>query len=186
MPKSNVKAQVLNTLSKYPENKGICIFVSPLDKYNEVNKEILNYLNISKKLTGVYVSLNKDYKEITSELEKIKINTSNLFFIIGIEKSRKIEADNCVYTQGPQALTELSLTITNIINTGKFDYIFFDSISTVLMYNNLGVSQKFSTYIINKLKQNDLLGIIISLNEVQSNKIIPTIAQLCDHCVNIS
>src|SRR3989344_4145919 len=159
MANSDVKEKILNVLSKTEKTKKVYVFISSSNDYKGVNKEILTYFNVKKKYPGIYVSLNKDYEELVSDLEDMKINTKNIFFIICSKDNKKIEKDNCIYIQGPESLTELSLVMTNTTNMGGFKYLFFDSLSTLLIYNDLKTSQKFSTYIINKLKEKEILGL---------------------------
>ena len=186
MANSDVKEKILNVLSKTEKTKKVYVFISSSNDYKGVNKEILTYFNVKKKYPGIYVSLNKDYEELVSDLEDMKINTKNIFFIICSKDNKKIEKDNCIYIQGPESLTELSLVMTNTTNMGGFKYLFFDSLSTLLIYNDLKTSQKFSTYIINKLKEKEILGLLTSLNDQDAKKLTSAIIPLCDECFDIS
>ncbi len=168
--------------------KGICIILSKPEDYHSVNLMVLNHLTVKMKLCGIYGTLNMPYSSLSTLLEKNDMDISKLFFIdcTGERITKNIKNGNCEYLKNPQSLTELSLMITELTNSGKFDFLFLDSISTLLIYNSLETTEKFAHYLINKIRILGLGGIIISLDDEKSNKIIPVISQFCDKCIRLT
>ncbi|MGM5480836.1 MAG: DUF7504 family protein [Nanobdellota archaeon] len=122
---------------------GVVVVVVPNEKYTEYIKEIANELAKGSKAV-CYVSLNKLYASLNRLFDaKLK----NKFFVIdGITKSAMPDApsaDNCVYVSSASALTELSLSMNQVLNTGQFDSLLFDSLSTLLIYNKGDVVTQF-------------------------------------------
>ncbi len=181
--KEHIK-EALKALSKTTTD--IYVFISPVEDYHKNNYFILKYLTKTLKLKGIHVTLNASYKSLSNDLKSNGTNTENLFFIDGISKTQEKVSNtkNCIFIQSPRGLTELSLAITDTINTGDYDFLFFDSISTLLIHNELRTAEKFSHYLINKLKHLDLRGIIISLDEEDSKRLLPILSQVCDKCIH--
>lgn len=176
-------------LAKKIRNKEVHVILLDDEQYNKVNDSLLIVLLKDQKLKCIYVSLNKEYKTLSKKIQSLGIQDSNIYFIEGVSKiiGKPVKANNCMFISSPTSLTELSLAITTTINTGKFDFLFFDSLSTLLVYNDQKTTEKFSHYIINKIRDNDLGSIIISLkNDEETKKLIPILSLFCDGCIDIS
>ena len=167
--------------------KSICIISSAPDIYHSVNLTLLNHLTVEMKLRGIYVSLNIPYSSLSATIKKNGIDMSKLYFIdsTGETAANKTGNSNCSFLKSPQSLVELSLTITKFATSGKFNFLFLDSMSTLLIYNSLETTEKFLHYLINKIRVLGLGGIIISPYEEKSNKLMPTISQFCDKCIKL-
>ena len=174
-------------LKELKDSKKTYLIVNKSENFQSGNIMILNHLIVKMKLCGIYVTLNRPYPSISTFLEKDNIDVSKLFFVdcTGNNLAKNIKTDKCNFLNNSQSLTELSLTITKLINLGKFDFLFLDSISTLLVYNNLETTEKFMHYLINKLRVLNIGGVMISLNEDKSNKLIPVISQFCDKIIKI-
>ena len=186
MVKSDINSKVLKELNPIKREKGIYMFVSTPESYKSVSRTILYNILTKWKWKGIYITLNTPYKQLLVDLKSHRIDISRLYFIDGISKTggKIINSDNCTFLEGPQSLTELSIAITTACNTKSFDFLFFDSLSTITMYNDLKTSEKFSQYIINKLRNLDINAIIISLNEKGSLEVISVVSQFCNKCVH--
>ncbi len=185
MSASSVKKKVLAELAKIKTKKGVYTFISKPEDYTAANIVIISTLTKRLRLAGIYVTLNKPCSAVSKELEREKINLKQLLFIDGTgeEKSKKIS--NCIYIQGNQSLTELSLAMTEAGRNKSTDFIFFDSLSTLLVYNSREITERFIHYIVNKGKSMNLFMVIISVEEERSNKLIPLLSQICDGCIKI-
>lgn len=63
-------------------------------------------------------------------------------------------AENCVFMK-PQALTDISIALTQAvegIGEGKERFLFLDTLSTLMIYNNDKVVGKFAHSIVNKIR----------------------------------
>lgn len=65
------------------------------------------------------------------------------------------------------------------------EFIFFDSVTTLLIYNKQETVERFIHFFLNKIKNMNILMIIISVEEKKTNKIIPILDQFCDGCIRI-
>lgn len=180
-----VRKKVIAQLAKIKLKKGIYTFVSKPEDYSTVNKAIISYLTKKLKFSGVYVSLNKSCDSLSKELKAEKISLKQLLFIDGASQDQKSTLENCICLQGNKSLTELSLTLTEACKNKIINFVFLDSVSTLLIYNNLETTERFVHYIINKIKNLDIFVVLISIEEDKSNKLMPILAQFCDGVIRI-
>lgn len=135
------------------KNKTVLLLV-PSIEYNEDIVEIMK--NLSGK-SVCYVSLNKTFSSINELFSKNKINTENVVFIDAISKTLKqvpSQTDKCYFVSSPGALTELSLVISKFLKH-NFEYLIFDSITTLTIYEKEDAITRFLSSIINKIKESE-------------------------------
>lgn len=135
----------------------------PSIKYNDIITMIPKQLS-EKRIC--YVTLNKAFDSLKDLFGKEDINLKNIVFIDAITRSimKAENTDECYFVSSPQALTELSIVITEFIQY-KFDYIIFDSLSTLLIYQKSEESAiRFISNIVNKIKASGCKGIFYALD----------------------
>ncbi len=169
-------------LGKSKENKIVTVSVGS-ENYNAVILTVLDYLIKKRGLSGIYVTLNKPYATLSRHLEGNNLARELYFVDAASGRSGKIDGI-CYFVESPQALTSLSLSITSLVNTGKSDFLIFDSVSTLLAFNDLGTTQKFVHYIVSKLRNFDQTGVLILIAEGSGN-IKPFIDQICDETIRL-
>src|SRR3989344_2438035 len=110
------------------------------------SKYFKGIINVLKKETKenknvIYITTNKPYKYLIATLKNNKINTNNLLFIDCISKhigeDTKNKGKKCIFIEGPESLTTMSIAINEIIKglSGK-KVLLLDSLSVLLIYNN--------------------------------------------------
>lgn len=180
-----VKKKVFAELAKIKKKKGVYAFISKSENCAIVNKTIINVLIKKLRLSGLYVTLNKSCMTLSQELKQEKIDLSRFLFIDATGEEKPGRAGNCLFLQGGQSLTELSLAMTEASKSKTVQFIFFDSLSTVLVYNSREITERFIHYIVGKAKSMNLFMIIISVEEERSNKLLPLLSQICEGCIKI-
>ncbi|MEK6984257.1 MAG: ATPase domain-containing protein [Nanoarchaeota archaeon] len=187
MNESKFEKSFQSNLASIAKKKGIYVLISSPQKYKLVNALALKYYTSEEKKNGIYVSLNKGYDDVIRNLKEQGTDVSKLYFIDGITRTsdKDKKADNCTFITSPQALTELSLAITTATNTKKFDFLFLDTINTLLIYNDLKTTERFTHYLIAKIRAANVSAILLSLEEESANKLIPIITPFCDDCIDI-
>ena len=182
------KKNAFSEFNMFKKEKNIILVVSKSKDYFEKNTAVLKHLVNNLNLSGIYVTLNKGSKTIKAFLEKNKVDLSKLYFIdaaSNIGTDVPPEKNITFIKHGQYALTEISLVISTLCNTRKYDFLFFDSLSTILIYHDLTTAEKFSHYLISKLKQNYISGIILSVSEGAAKDLIPSISQFCDKTIEL-
>jgi len=141
--------------------------------------------NLTKKSKGIYVSFNKQYSEIQSVIEKTGIDKDKVYCIDAVSKKQKDVPKGCYCLQSPESLTELSIVITNLLKQGH-GFIFFDSLSSLLIYNDLETVERFVHYLTGKMKYLQVKGVFIALNDAKSKELIPVIAPFFDAYIDLT
>jgi KaiC/GvpD/RAD55 family RecA-like ATPase len=122
----------------------------------------------------VYITLNKTNDSLTELFKKKKINMENIFFIDAISKTIKktpTKADNCVYCSSPGSLTEISIAINKILKH-NIDYLIFDSITNLLVYEKKSPVSKFISSLVHKIKATKTKAVFYALSTKDQSDII--------------
>ncbi len=177
-------SKILKELAALKKSKGIYVLVVSPENYNAVMDSTMKVLTVTFNLTGIYVTVNKNYDVMGDRFKKVKVKSGNLLVIDASGEKNKKEVDNCFVTKS-KSLTEISLAISEAVHTGKFKFVLFDSISTLLVYHPLNSVQKFSQFIVSKMRNMGVDCILITLNDAESQKVLPVISQFCDKVIVI-
>jgi KaiC/GvpD/RAD55 family RecA-like ATPase len=173
--------------SKIKEGE-IVLFITSETKYSSTNRDILRkYINRDGNYC-VYVTVNKAYTTLVKYLETNKIRTDRILFIDAITPvSSETRSGNAIFVGNPKALTSISLTLSYAMKglpEGK-RLLFLDSISTLMIYNDLRTLSKFSNFIINKMREWNFAGVIISIEKEKSDEISKYLSQIVDRVVEL-
>jgi hypothetical protein len=108
-----------------------------------------------------------------------------------ISKMTKIATDgaeDCLFVSSPESLTELSIAINESVkNKGsKNRFIFFDSLSTLLLYNQAGTVTKFAHFLLGKMKTDCVETIVISLEKEMDEKMINQLSVFVDKVIKVN
>lgn len=185
MNKTNLKKKIVSEFLKIKSKKGIYTFISKAEDYSAVNQEIMLFLTKNQKSSGIYVTLNKSHCHLAKELENRGINTKKILFIDNNEEGNGCGAQNCIFLGRNKSLTALSMAMTEASKNPSMKFIFFDSLTTLLIYNELETTKRFVHYFINKIKNLDILMIIMSVEEEKTKKLVPILYQFCDGVIKI-
>lgn len=178
---------MINLKSEMQENE-IILVITPNKEYIKTTLDISKQLNYLSEGV-IYVSLNKMFDTLIDNFKKNKINPNKFFFIDVITKSVQInveEKNNCIYLDGPTALTMLSLSIDGALKTKKFRVLFFDSLSTLLVHNNAKTVIKFVQDLINKSKRNGSKAVFTVLEGDMEKGVLKDLSMFVDNVVEIN
>jgi len=157
------------------------LLIMPSVEYNEVIVETM------KNLSGniCYITANKTFDALKEVFEKNKIDIANVVFIDSISKTLKKvpdQSDSVYYVSSPGALTELSLVINKFIRH-DFDYIIFDSITNLGIYQKPAMAIKFITSLIDKIKKTKSKAVFYALDTAEQAGLIDSTGAIVDKVV---
>jgi len=169
----NLKKQ----LNDIPNNYIVLIETSS-DRSFELSTAIVKYLS-AKNDKGIIVSVNRPYTNLVDIYKKNNIDVSKMFILDCISK-------NVTFLDGVSALTDISLSINEHMNGSKGgQFVFFDSITTMLIHNNPYIFTRFIHNVLTKMRLKGVGGLLISVKGNSNNEIRAEIAQLCDKVIKI-
>jgi hypothetical protein len=178
--------RIQEALDYLPDDYIVFIETSAEDSF-EVSTSLVKYFS-SKNDKGIVLSANRPYVNLMSIYEKNNIDVSKIFILDCLSKSQHadVPADNVAFIENLSALTDISLSIEEHMNgmPGK-KFIFFDSLTTMLIHNKPYVLARFVHNIFTKMRLKGIGGIIVSLQDSSNRDIKAEIAQLCDKVIKI-
>ena len=154
-------------------------------KYANANIELIKYMTEEVKSPGVYVTLNKPFRTIESDLKNSKIDTRVIIFIDAVTKTAGGEIkkiDQCLFIGSPENLSDISIAMDQAISSlkEKDKFLFFDSLNTLLLYNTAETVARFIHFLAGKMRIWKVKGIIISLEKKANKELIEELSQFCD------
>ncbi len=178
-----MKKGALDKLNNFKESV-ILATVSAKD-YQKVNILIVKHLTKEVGIPGVYVTLNKPFHIVKEIFKKAGVNTDTLLFIDAITKTvggdiKKTK--ECLFIGSPENLSDLSLSMDQAVSSlpSKDKFLFFDSLNTLLIYNDIKTVARFIHFLAGKMRVWKVKGIIISLQKKGNEDLINELTQFCD------
>ncbi len=153
-------------------------------KYQQTNIDIIKSLT-DKGIPGVYVTLNKPFITVKKFFEEKKVDLRLILFIdavteVSTGEIKKTKA--CLFIGSPENLSDISIAIDQAVTAipSKDKFLFFDSLNTLLVYNDVRVVAQFIHFLANKMRTWKIRGIIISLKKESDRELIDELSQICD------
>lgn len=132
----------------------------------------------------IYVTTNKPYSHLVESFQKAKVSTNKIFFIDCI--SREVgeagkEPPNALFIDAPQNLTAMSIAISESVKHLRGEkMLFFDSLSTLLLYHDANAIGRFSNFLINKMRLSGVDTIILALESDMTKEVLKKIETIAD------
>jgi KaiC/GvpD/RAD55 family RecA-like ATPase len=168
----------------------ITLLQVPIEKAMDVNVEAITVLQ-SLGYEGIYITLSKDYQELSKILTKKGVDMEKLMVVDGISQMygmEEVENKNVQYVSGPIATDAISESITKMGKTmnSKKKFVFLDSITTVLLYNSLERTLQFSKFLTQVLKELKITEIVVSVSQGFANKeLIKELTKISNKVINL-
>ena len=149
---------------------------------------------ITPESVGVYISVNKPYFSLTEEMKSQNIPTNHMYFLdcaSGLMGKPPQEIENTHILSGPSNLTELSITLSDLLSSEKIKghedetTLFLDSVSTFLIYNDANMVAKFLHAISGKVRTHNINGVFFSLHEDITKGAVAVTVQFHDKVLDI-
>jgi archaellum biogenesis ATPase FlaH len=172
------------------DSSGIVMTVSDAEKMNQFTIKTLEYLVNERKMAGVYVTINRPYSKILSELQAKNIDTNSVIFIDALTKTvggSAINSEKCLYLNHINDLTELGIIITSAmkaLSSKERYFVLIDSITTMLIYNDPQAVSKFLHFITAKFRLLNANGIFIGHRTEKLDSFYSQITVFCDRVLN--
>lgn len=172
------------------DEEGVILVIPTAEEYQEVNQEIIHHLVQEKDLNGIYTTVNEPYRTVKNFLQEGGIDTENIFFVDAVSMdigAEEVERENVMYLESPQHLTDISIVMSESI--GKLPegekFLFFDSMSTLTIYNNITTVAKFAHFLTGKIRNWNVTGVIISIESEADEQVINRLKQFADRVIEL-
>src|SRR3989338_1691086 len=180
MSNAEIKAKIEQEFKDLPENFAVNLIIDQ-HIYSQANLALLQHL-IEKLHQGLYVSLNKPYETLYKELRQINLDPNLVYCIDAVSKEtgKFSNSERCFCLEDPTSLTELSALTTSLLNDRKIRFIILDSLSTLLLYNDIKEAEKFLHDLLNKARKSNASVVVTSPKEKSKEDLFAEITQFCD------
>jgi hypothetical protein len=152
--------------------------------YQETNLDIIKHLT-DKNVPGVYATLNKPFGTMQKIFKDKDIDERLIIFIDAVTQTAggDIEkTDKCLFIGSPENLSDISIAMDQAVRAlpSEEKFVFFDSLSTLLIYNSIETVSKFIHFLASKMRVWKVKGIIVSLRKEKDEELINALMQFCD------
>jgi len=143
-------------------------------KSNEYDKVVSDVI---KQLSGkkvCYITLNKTFDFFKDLFEERKIDLGEIIFLDAISELIKEtfgQTRGCYFTSPPDSLRALSKLVDKFVRH-KFEYLIFDSLTSLLIYHEKAEVTKFVSELINKVKESKMKTIFYVLDVEEQEDLI--------------
>jgi len=157
--------------------------------YTQVYLSVLHYLSLTRNLNGVYVAVGNPAKSIINAAKDVGVDSSKLSFVDCISYlagGSPENIENAVFVENPELLEEITMYLEkSLSNTSDPKFLVFDSISSMLVYNDSKSIEEFIHTVANKLRLEGTLGVILIARDESTKTIERTVTQFVDKHVSI-
>jgi len=166
-----LKERIANAVSA---NQSIGI-IMPSNNYSDLICSLFEYINSKSDSYWVYLTITKPFDSIFEDYSNL-FNNKNIKFIDCISHAAGIskENPNCVYIESPSQLESILLEIMNSFNNidNKIKkYLIIDSLSSLVIYNDICLITEFYTHLINRTRLSDITTISLTIEEEMEDNI---------------
>ena len=154
------------------------------------NGEFIASLKVFEKNAGkiCYICVNQPYSFVINNITKNGMQADKFFFIDALTKSVQAPpiVDNCIFVSAPNALTEISLAISKAINEKHCDCTVFDTLSTLMIYENPHSIIQFVHNVLTKIRISAGKALFIALKDDVNSELVKDLYMFVDKVVDAS
>jgi KaiC/GvpD/RAD55 family RecA-like ATPase len=190
--KKNVSSILRDRYTKLKKEGWVSLVHVPSEKHMAMNTASLQILINELGYDCIYIALGKTASQLSRDYRKVGIDTNKLYFIDAISKmygEAKSDTKKIIYTSGPLDIDSITTSLNQFLaslNNNKV-CVFLDSVSTVLLYNSLPRTIRFSQFITTTLKKVGVTGVMVTVAKGESTKkLIQELEKLCDEVLDIT
>jgi len=134
-----------------------------------------------------YVTLSKTRKALLDELSEKGAKVGNITFIDAISKTimkSPEQGADALYAASPGALTEISMMVSKCMGK-EFDYLLFDSVSRVFIYQKGAPVARFLSNIISQARQRGTRAAFVCIDLPEHAEFIKECAMLVEKTAKV-
>lgn len=163
----------------------VLALIDPI-KYQDAIVELVKYF-AARTPRGIYVSLNKPYAVLSKNLDKAGVQTGSLFFVDAITNVPSAnESPEAACLGSGIDLSNLCIGISKAVSRfSEEKFLFLDSLSTLLIYNDPRAVAKFAHLLTEKMRRWGTSGSLLTVEMNAERDVVSQLAPFCDKVVKI-
>ena len=161
------------------ESPVVLLSVDPV-VYQEGVSSALRYFSERFGL-GLYITLNKPYAVLQGAFEKDGLAPGSLVYLDSITNTPERQTESCHFMGRMCELTDLCIALAKMISEKKeVRFVFVDSVSTLLIYNDPKSVSRFCHSVTEKLRGLGLPAALVLVEMEEGRDVAAQLAQFCD------
>jgi len=129
---------------------------------------------------GLYITLNKPSAVLQEMFERSGLAHGNLVYLDSITNTTEHRTESCQFLGRMRELTDLCIALAKMISEAKFQFVFVDSVSTLLIYNDPKSVARFCHTVTEKLRSLNLPAALVLVEMEEGKDVAAQLAQFCD------
>ena len=170
--------QLIDDQTSQIESPVVLLCVNPVN-YQEGVLDAVRYF-FERFGTGLYITLNKPCATLQASFEKSGLPHEKLLFLDSITNTPERETESCHYLGRMRELTDLCIAMGRSASQGKVNFVFLDSVSTLMIYNDAKSVARFCHSVTEKLRSLGLPGALVLVDMEEGKDVVAQLAQFCD------
>lgn len=163
---------------EFAENQ-VVLCIIPDGNYQAKKLEIMRALaGISKHVC--YVSYTKPYNTLKQELKSSGLEGILYVDTLTMSVQQPPKVDDCIFVQAPTALIDVSVAISKLISEKERLNVLFDSLSSLLVYQDSHTVTKFLHNLINKIRVSNSKMVLLVLKKDSESELVKDLAMFVD------
>ncbi|MBD3260130.1 MAG: hypothetical protein GF334_00340 [Candidatus Altiarchaeales archaeon] len=182
---SEFKRKLSESLTHMDDKAVVSVSTSSVDHLPTVSA-LLDILTRKRGLGGVYISFTQPYQYLAEAVKQANVPLDDLFFIDCISKmAAKIPSEpkeNVVFVENPSSLEEVNVHLNRMLDrvSSPKKFIFLDSLTSLLIYNDEKSVNEFSHFIINKARLSNIFTVLLFQKKEGAGKLHEKVEHICD------
>jgi len=129
---------------------------------------------------GLYITLNKPSAVLQGAFQRGGLPVGNLLYIDSITNTAERRTESCQFLGRMRELTDIGIALARIMSEEEIKFVFVDSVSTLLIYNDPSSVARFCHSVTEKLRSLDLPAAFVLVELEEEEGIAARLAQFCD------
>ena len=189
------KTDVTKLLREEAKNLGngfISLLRVPAEKSVDVAVEALTIMINESGYECVYITLGKPFGELNKFFRSKGIDIGKLYFIDAISQmygAPRESTKKCTYVSGPIDIDSITSALNDLLlslSSAK-KCVFLDSVTTVLLYNSLPRTVRFSKFLTRSVRDMGVDAVMVSVARgATTERLIKELSKLCDEFIDIA
>lgn len=170
--------ELIDTQASEIENPVVLLSVNPVF-YQARVMDALRYFS-ERFGKGLYVTLNKPSAVLQEAFQRGGLSNESLVYIDSITNTSEHRTETCQFLGRMRELTDLGIALAKMVSEKEVNFVFVDSVSTLLIYNDSNSVARFCHSITEKLRSLNLPAVLVLVEMVETKGIAAQLAQFCD------
>jgi hypothetical protein len=154
-----------NALSSIGQDSFVLVIVDEADYAGSLGELMKSIENAHKRIC--YTCMSKPYSDVMDNLSALGMKTDKFFFVdvLSSHYTMPEPVSNCIFVNSPSDLEEIRLAIIDAVENHDCSAIIFDTITTMLVYQQTSSIVHFTNNLVSEKKQENAKKLFIMLKD---------------------